>query len=97
MSLLFIAWLIDGGVLLYAIGPISTSANKRHLLGTMAGVIAALVAMLAVSIGLVTMSDTPAAARWALAIAGGPPLLLGAAYGAFIVVILTAGRNARWN
>jgi hypothetical protein len=33
----------------------------------------------------------------ALAIAGGPPLFVVGGYGLFLVVMLTVGRNARWN
>jgi hypothetical protein len=34
---------------------------------------------------------------WALVVSGGPLALIGGGYGLFIVVMLIAGRHARWN
>ena len=97
MILLLLSWLIDGAVLLRMIGVVATGTNRSHQLRSLAVPALVLVAMLASSIALVTMNPRPAAARTALLIAGGPPLLLGVAYAVFVVVMVTAGRNARWN
>jgi hypothetical protein len=53
--------------------------------------------MIGTSAALVTLSTTANAARRALLIAGGPPLFIGVGYGLFVLVLLTAGKNARWN
>jgi hypothetical protein len=97
MTFLALAWLIDGGVLLRCIGLLGTSTNRAHMSRSLAPLIAFLIAILATSITLITLSTSPTAASLALLIAGGPPLLVGLGYGLFVLVMLTAGRNARWN
>jgi hypothetical protein len=97
MTLLALAWLIDGGVLLRCIGVLATSTNRAHMTRSLAPLIAFLVAILAASMALVTLNNTSTAASLALGIAGGPPLLVAVGYGLFVLVILTVGRNARWN
>ena len=96
-GLLVVAWLVDGGVLLRCIGLLATSPNRRQILRSLSVPMAILAGILLASIGLVTVNCTPAAARTALLIAGGPPLLIAVAYGGFVLVMLTAGRHARWN
>lgn len=97
MTLLALAWLIDGGVLLRCLGLLATSTNRAHMTRSLGPLIAFLIAILATSIALVTLTTSPATASLALVIAGGPPMLVGLGYGLFILVMLTAGRNARWN
>lgn len=97
MTLLCLAWLVDGGVLLRCIGLLATSANARHMMRSLAVPMLVLAGILVASIALVVTNCTAAAARVALLIAGGPPLLVGLGYGAFVLVILTVGRKARWN
>jgi hypothetical protein len=97
MTLLALAWLIDGGVLLRCVGLLTTSTNRAHMTRSLGPLMALLIAILATSIALVTLTNSPTAASLALLIAGGPPLLVGGGYGLFILVMLTAGRNARWN
>jgi hypothetical protein len=97
MVFLAIAWVIDGGALLWIIGLLATSTNTAHMMRSLGPVAAVLVAMIASSVALVTLTDSARAAWLALSIAAGPPLAIGGAYGLFILVILTVGRNARWN
>jgi hypothetical protein len=97
MVFLAIAWVIDGGGLLWIVGLLATSTNTAHMMRSLGPVAAVLVAMIASSVALVTLTDSAKAAWLALSIAGGPPLAIGAAYGLFILVILIAGKNARWN
>jgi hypothetical protein len=97
MISLAVAWVIDGGVLLWIIGLLATSTNTVHMMRSLGPVAAVLTAMIASSVALVTLTESTKAAWLALAIAGGPPLAIGGAYALFIVVILTGGRNARWN
>jgi hypothetical protein len=97
MALLALAWLIDGGVLLRCLGLLATSTNRPHLARSLAPLVGVLAGILTASIGLVTLTDSPYAASTALLIAGGPPLVVGIGYGLFVLVFLTAGRNARWN
>jgi hypothetical protein len=97
MTLLAIAWVIDGGVLLWIVGLLATSSNTGHMMRSLGPVAAVLIGMLASSIALVTLSTSANTARIALLIAGGPPAFIGVGYGLFVLVLLTAGRNARWN
>jgi hypothetical protein len=97
LTFLCVAWLIDGGVLLRCVGLLATSANASHVLRSLAVPMLMLSGILIASVALVLSSNTPAAARTALLIAGGPPLFVGVGYGAFVLVLLTAGKNARWN
>jgi hypothetical protein len=97
MTLLCLAWLVDGGVLLRCIGLLATSANPKHMMRSLAVPMLVLAGILVASIALVVANSTAIAAQLALLIAGGPPLLVGGGYGIFVLVMLTAGRNARWN
>ena len=97
MVFLEIAWVIDGGALLWIGGLLATSTNTGHMMRSLGPIAAVLVGMIASSVALVTLTDSARAAWLALGIAGGPLLAVGGAYGLFIVVILTAGKNARWN
>lgn len=97
MIALAVAWVIDGGALLWIVGLLATSTNTAHMMRSLGPVAAALFGMIAASVALVTLTDSSKAAWLALSIAGGPPLVVGGVYGLFIIVILTAGRNARWN
>ena len=97
MAFLAVAWVIDGGALLWIAGLLATSTNTAQMMRSLGPVAAVLIGMLASSVALVTMTESAKAAWLAVLIAGGPPLVLGGAYGLFIVVMLTAGKNARWN
>jgi hypothetical protein len=97
MTLLCLAWLVDGGVLLRCVGLLATSANASHMMRSLALPMLVLAGILIASIALVVTSSAPAAARTALLIAGGPPLFVAMGYGLFVLVIVTVGRKARWN
>jgi hypothetical protein len=97
MTLLAVAWIVDGAVLLRCIGVLATGTNRGHMSRSMAPLVLFLVAILAISIALVTLSHSATSAWLALLVAGGPPLFVAAGYGLFMLVILTIGRNARWN
>jgi hypothetical protein len=97
--LLALAWGVDALALLYVVGVIlanktpTSAATPSSLLV----IVAALVGMIAVSLALWGMSGSPGAMRTALLIAGGPPLQIGGGYALFVLMMLTVGRNARWN
>jgi hypothetical protein len=97
MVLLTVAWVIDGTVLLRIIGLLATGPNARHMLRSLGPVAAVLVGMIGSSIVLVARTPSVNASRLALLIAGGPLLFVGVGYGLFVLVLLTAGKNARWN
>jgi hypothetical protein len=95
--LLGVAWVIDGGALLWILGLLATSTNTAHMVRSLGPIAAVLVGMIVSSVALVMLTDSAKPAWLALASAGAPPLAIGGAYALFIVVILTAGKNARWN
>jgi hypothetical protein len=97
MVLLAIAWLIDGGVLMRCAALLATSGNAGHMARSLLPLMLFLGAILIASVVIVTTTHTNAAALLALLIAGGPPAFVGVGYGLFMLVILTVGRNARWN
>jgi len=90
--LLFLAWAVDGGAFLYLLGFFLRSSGSRvnpSLLGPMAALVGMVVGSLALS--------GAGYSRWAVLLAGGPPLFLGLTYGAFLAAVLTFGRKVRWN
>ena len=92
--LLFIAWAIDAAALLYVVGVLMknfsfSSTGGRSLIKMMV----ILSAILCGSVALL-LAGHP---NKALLLAGGPPLALGGGYGLFLGMMLTFGRNARWN
>jgi hypothetical protein len=91
---LLLAWVVDGGCLLYLLG----QSLKNSLRGSSAGIrlrklLLALVAMLVGSLVLQLFGYT----GLAVLVAGGPPLVLGGTYGLFLLMLLCLGRNAHWN
>jgi hypothetical protein len=93
-ALLVLAWAVDAAALLYVIGVMLANRGSRP--GALVVVAGILVAMIAVS-ALLFRAGGPAATRLALVIAGGPPLVIGVGYGLFVLLMVTVGRNARWN
>jgi hypothetical protein len=92
--LLMLAWVIDGGIILYTVGVIAKnfqlrSQQAKHLLA----IIGILLAVMGISLFAWRRGYTYTAAL----IAGGPPLALGVFFGLYVLIILTAGKNARWN
>ncbi len=95
MILLLASWLIAGAVLFRLLTFVLTRSGRIQpgLLAPIVGISALLVG----SILLAACGTNPAMTWLALAVTGGPILFLGGAYGAFLVIVLTIGRNARWN
>jgi len=95
-ALLLMSWIIDGGALLYLLSVMSRSPG---LVRSLLKVTAIVAAMLIASVALTLFSHPGSGTMMplALAISGGPPLVVGSAYGLFLLVMLTVGRNARWN
>jgi hypothetical protein len=93
--LLLLAWAVDFGALCYVVGV--WLRNRGSGAPTLLGIAGVLLTLLAASAALWWGVGSPAARRAAVIVAGGPPLALGAGYGLFLLIILTGGRNARWN
>ncbi len=84
--LLLLAWIANGGLLLYTLGHRGGSRSLRKFQTLLA-------LMLAASIALQCAGYT----GFATLLAGGPPLALGLVYGGYVGLLLIVGRNARWN
>jgi hypothetical protein len=97
MGLVIAAWVIDLAALLWTIRVIMSASDPGRSLRSLGGVMAALVGMLIASVLLMTLSETAFTAKLALAIAGGPPAVIGGGYGLFLLVMMTVGRGTRWN
>jgi hypothetical protein len=97
--LLALSWGVDALALLYVAGVIlaNRTPTTPATPGSLLVLVAVLAGMLVSSLALWGMSGSPAAMRTALLIAGGPPLLIGGGYGLFVLLMMTVGRNARWN
>jgi hypothetical protein len=89
---LFAAWVVDGAALLYLLGTVR-QATPGSRVDPLWAVSAAVLAVIAVSIGLY-LGDRPEAA---LLVAGGPPAVGGGLAGVAVLLVVTVGRNARWN
>lgn len=92
--MLLAAWAINVSAMLAVLGVLVknftlTSSSGRSLMT----IIAVLALLLLGSIALHAQGYT----RLATAVAGGPLLIVGIAYSAFVLLIVTVGRNARWN
>ena len=96
-QLLVVAWVVDIVAVLYLLG---VGLVNRSTAGSfpvaLLGVVGALMVMLSVS-GISASNGSSSARRFALLVAGGPPLFVGLGYGLFLLVMVTLGRNARWN
>lgn len=97
MTLLAVAWVVDGAVLLRCVEVFATHAHPTHIVRTLGPATLFLVAILAGSISLVSVNRSATAARVALVIAGGPPLVAALGLGFVLAVVLAAGRKTRWN
>lgn len=91
--LLVLAWIVDGTCLMYLLGTLAGSTPGSSSGRTLRKLVLTLVAMLVGSTALALFGHH----GLATAVAGGPPLVLGTAYGLFVLVLLLAGRGARWN
>ena len=93
--LLWIAWLVDGFALtrlfqvLITRGSSVSRATRRFTFGLLGLVIASIV---------LVVSSASAGSTWlALALVGGPPLLIGGGYSLFLLTVLASGKKLRWN
>jgi hypothetical protein len=93
-ALLVLAWAVDAAALLYVAGVMLANRGSRP--GALLVVAGILAGMIAASL-LLWRAGNPAATKLALIIAGGPPLVIGVGYGLFVLLMVTVGRNARWN
>jgi hypothetical protein len=91
---MILAWAVDGALLAYVLGVWLAKGSGRAPSLLIIAIV--LVAMIAGSAALWSRGPE-AAKRLALVLAGGPPLMIGVGYGLFLIVVLTVGRNARWN
>ncbi|QOV91580.1 hypothetical protein [Humisphaera borealis] len=94
--LLLVSWLINGLALMYLIGTLILASRGGRVPKSIVKVSLMLAAILAGSV-ILNAIGTPWSQRTALTLAGAPIVLIGGGYGLFILVILTFGRNARWN
>jgi hypothetical protein len=98
LILLLTSWLIDGGLLVFLIGRAAMMRSASGRLNTsILKPMGFLAAMLAISVSMFLIGRTPALTLLALLVTGTPIVLVGGGYGLFIAVMLTFGRNARWN
>jgi hypothetical protein len=90
---LMIAWALNGVVLSYALG-----AFRQHASGSSGrrttGRLVAVIVLLVVAGLAVQLLGYP---RLAALVAGGPVTVVGGLYGGWLLMIVTMGRNARWN
>ncbi len=95
--LLILAWLVDGLLLMRLCGIAILFRRSGRLPWHIMKFIGVLIAMIACSAGLWWGTGGDWGRRMALWLAGGPPLLIGGGYGLLLLVMLAAGRKARWN
>ncbi len=89
---LFAAWAVDAAALLFVLGTIR-QATPGSRVGSLGRVSVFLALILAVSVGLHAGGLTAAA----VAVGAGPPAVIGSGLILFALLMVTVGRNARWN
>ena len=89
---LFAAWAIDAAALVYLLGTIR-QATPGGRVGTLWKLVVAITLLIGASVGLYLGGLATAA----LVVGGGPPAVVGGGFGLVLLVLLTVGRNARWN
>jgi hypothetical protein len=96
--LMILAWCVDAVAMLYVIGILLARWRPAgQMPGSLVKLATILGAMIVGSLVLWWVVRSEGARSTALLIAGGPPLVIGVAYGLFVVLIVTVGRRARWN
>jgi hypothetical protein len=93
--LLYLAWVIDGAVLMRLVSV--SWVRQNPMPPSVIMVMLALTAMILGSAAIKMLGKSAAATKLALAISGGPPLVVGLGYGVFLLVALTMGGHTRWN
>ncbi|MBN9520167.1 hypothetical protein J0H58_16835 [bacterium] len=89
---LFAAWVVDAAALLFVLGSIR-QATPGSRVGSLWRLTAILAGLILTSVGLYLGGMTLAA----LAVGGGPPAVVGGCALLFVGLVVTIGRNARWN
>lgn len=95
MILLLISWLIAGAILFRLLTFVLARSGRIQ-----PGLLAPIVGISALVVGSILLAafGTNSGMTWlALTMTGGPILFIGGGYGVFLVIVLTIGRNARWN
>lgn len=91
--LLLLTWLVLALALAYIIGQVVVASKSGRVPGSLVRITVVLALLLIVSAGLAAGGHR----GFALAVAGIPVAIVGGGYGLFVLLILTVGRNARWN
>jgi hypothetical protein len=89
---LFTAWVVDASVMVFLLGTLQQSTPGSRV-AVVWKLLVCVAILLVLSIGLYLWGMAPAA----LVVGGGPPLVAGAVFGLFTLVLLILGRNTRWN
>jgi hypothetical protein len=93
--LMILAWTVDVAALLHVSGVFAENRGSAGMAGTLLVLATVLLGMVAGSAALWWLVGTDRARMAALALAGGPPLVIGLGYGLFLAVVLIVG--GRWN
>lgn len=92
--LLVLSWAVDGAVLFYFAGMLSRDTDFSRRPGSTMAKLAAIVGLLIVVSFIFWLTGKPSRALW---ISGLPPLACGLLFGAWCILLVTVGKNARWN
>lgn len=90
---LMIAWALNGVVLSYALGAFRQHASGSSGRRTTGRLVAVIVLLVVAGLAVQQMGYP----RLAALVAGGPVAVVGGLYGGWLLMIVTMGRNARWN
>lgn len=93
MILLLLSWLILTLGLMFIAGQVIIASRSGRVPGSLSKLAGVLTLLLLASGGLAAAGH----AGIALLLAGIPIALIGGGYGLFVLLIVTVGRNARWN
>lgn len=89
---LLAAWLIDAAALAHLLGTI-VQATPGSRVCSVWKLVVVITGVLGASVGLYAAGQTTAA----LIVGGGPPAVIGSAFGLVLLLLATVGRNTRWN
>ncbi len=93
LTLLVLSWLVLTLGLMFIAGQIIVASKAGRVPGSLGKLAGFLTLLLLASGGLAAVGHTGIA----LTLAGIPIALIGGGYGLFVLLIVTVGRNARWN
>jgi len=96
--LMLLTWTIDAMAFLYVLGVVLTNlVSGGRSPGSLLVIAAVLVAIITVSMVFWRSAENDAAETVALALAGGPMLLLGVGYGIVLAMSVASGRRTNWH